>query len=42
MKHHCHHCRVRIGGACGFWGDSATATPQLLAVPGLQYLVSRH
>ncbi|MCW5263171.1 DUF1446 domain-containing protein [Verminephrobacter eiseniae] len=39
MKHPCHHCRVRIGGACGFWGDSATATPQLLAVPGLQYLV---
>ncbi|WBY02871.1 DUF1446 domain-containing protein [Ramlibacter tataouinensis] len=30
---------VRIGGACGFWGDSATATPQLLAVPGLEYLV---
>ena len=33
MKH------VRIGGACGFWGDSAMATPQLLQVPGLQYLV---
>ncbi|WP_454752993.1 acyclic terpene utilization AtuA family protein [Cupriavidus necator] len=30
---------VRIGGASGFWGDSAIATPQLLAVPGLQYLV---
>lgn len=30
---------VRIGGACGFWGDSAMATPQLLQVPGLQYLV---
>lgn len=30
---------VRIGGASGFWGDSATATPQLLAVPGMQYLV---
>src|SRR5690625_1532802 len=30
---------VRIGGACGFWGDSATATPQLLTVPDLQYLV---
>jgi hypothetical protein len=31
--------RVRIGGACGFWGDSAMATPQLMQVPGLQYLV---
>lgn len=30
---------VRIGGASGFWGDSAMATPQLLQVPGLQYLV---
>lgn len=30
---------VRIGGASGFWGDSAIATPQLLQVPGLQYLV---
>ncbi|PVY80278.1 uncharacterized protein DUF1446 [Cupriavidus alkaliphilus] len=30
---------VRIGGASGFWGDSAIATPQLLTVPGLQYLV---
>jgi hypothetical protein len=34
-----HPHRVRIGGACGFWGDSAMATPQLLQVPGLQYLV---
>ncbi|GAB2472360.1 DUF1446 domain-containing protein [Comamonas humi] len=30
---------IRIGGASGFWGDSAIATPQLLAVPGMQYLV---
>lgn len=30
---------IRIGGAAGFWGDSAIATPQLLAVPGLNYLV---
>ena len=30
---------VRIGGACGFWGDSAVAVPQLLEVPGLRYLV---
>ncbi|CAG9167671.1 hypothetical protein LMG23992_00874 [Cupriavidus laharis] len=30
---------VRIGGASGFWGDSAIATPQLLTVPGMQYLV---
>ncbi|WP_419340872.1 acyclic terpene utilization AtuA family protein [Achromobacter sp. PD1] len=30
---------VRIGSASGFWGDSATATPQLLKVPGMQYLV---
>ncbi|MDR3468595.1 MAG: DUF1446 domain-containing protein [Xanthobacteraceae bacterium] len=30
---------IRIGGASGFWGDSAIATPQLLAVEGLDYLV---
>ncbi|MDM0024335.1 acyclic terpene utilization AtuA family protein [Variovorax saccharolyticus] len=30
---------IRIGGASGFWGDSAIATPQLLTVPGLRYLV---
>ncbi|MBO9648965.1 MAG: DUF1446 domain-containing protein [Variovorax sp.] len=30
---------IRIGGASGFWGDSAIATPQLLAVPDMQYLV---
>jgi len=30
---------LRIGGAAGFWGDSALATPQLLTVPDLDYLV---
>ncbi|CAG2157191.1 hypothetical protein LMG31506_05942 [Cupriavidus yeoncheonensis] len=30
---------IRIGGASGFWGDSAIATPQLLTVPDMQYLV---
>jgi hypothetical protein len=30
---------IRIGGASGFWGDSAIATPQLLKVEGLNYLV---
>ena len=30
---------IRIGGASGFWGDAARATPQLLAVDGLDYLV---
>jgi len=30
---------IRIGGASGFWGDSAIATPQLLHVEGLEYLV---
>jgi hypothetical protein len=30
---------IRIGGASGFWGDSGIATPQLLAVPDLDYLV---
>ncbi len=31
--------RVRIGGASGFWGDSAVAVPQLIEVPGLDYIV---
>ncbi|MGB1141385.1 MAG: acyclic terpene utilization AtuA family protein [Halioglobus sp.] len=30
---------LRIGGASGFWGDAARATPQLLATPGLDYIV---
>lgn len=30
---------IKIGGACGFSGDSPHATPQLLQVPGLGYLI---
>ena len=30
---------LRIGGASGFWGDAARATPQLLDVEGLDYIV---
>ncbi len=30
---------VRIGGASGFWGDAARATPQLLNSHGLDYIV---
>lgn len=30
---------VTIGGASAMWGDSAIATPQLLSVPDLDYLV---
>lgn len=29
---------VRIGGASGFWGDSALGTEQLLHVEGIQYI----
>ena len=30
---------IRIGGASGFWGDAAMATPQLLGGGGLDYIV---
>jgi len=30
---------IYIGGASGYWGESAMATPQLLAHPNLDYLV---
>ncbi len=33
------HHTLRIAGASGFWGDSAIATPQLLHVPDLDFLV---
>jgi len=29
---------IKIGGACGFWGDSSLGTEQLLRVPGIQYI----
>lgn len=29
---------IKIGGACGFWGDSSLGTEQLLKVPGIQYI----
>lgn len=29
---------VRIGGASGFWGDSATGPMQVVDVPGIQYI----
>lgn len=29
---------IKIGGACGFWGDSSQSTEQLLRVPGIQYI----
>ncbi|MFU8764173.1 MAG: acyclic terpene utilization AtuA family protein [Haliea sp.] len=31
--------QITIGGASGYWGDAPMATPQLLAVEGLDYLV---
>jgi len=30
---------IKIGGASGYWGDSAMATPQLLAHPDIDYIV---
>jgi len=30
---------VKIGGAAGFWGDSALGAPQLADVPGMRYIV---
>ena len=30
---------IRVGGASGFWGESAAAVPQLLATESLDYLV---
>ncbi len=30
---------IRIGGACGYWGESAMATPQLLEAGTLDYVV---
>src|SRR5438552_1448098 len=30
---------VRIGGASGFTGDSMTSVPQLLTMPGINYIV---
>ncbi|WP_394673040.1 acyclic terpene utilization AtuA family protein [Limnobacter sp.] len=29
---------IKIGGACGFWGDSSLGTEQLMKVPGIQYI----
>jgi len=30
---------IRIGGASGYWGESAMATPQLLGAGSLDYIV---
>ena len=30
---------VRIGGACGFWGDSAVGAPQLVRRARVDYLM---
>ncbi len=31
--------RIRVGGASGYWGESAMATPQFLQAGGLEYIV---
>lgn len=31
--------KIKIGGASGYWGESAMATPQLLGAGGLDYIV---
>lgn len=39
MSRQMHAKTIYIGGASGYWGESAMATPQLLQLPRLDYLV---